>query len=59
MTFQERMAYLRLFLAFFFSLLGLGMVFHGGGDSRLVLGAALAGVGLTTLFVVWISARNL
>ncbi len=48
---------LRLFAAIFVTLLGLGLMFKSGTDTRMLEGAAFAALGLTFFLILWLASR--
>lgn len=57
MTLREMLAHLRLFVAFFLSLFGLGMVLSSAGDGRIFVGAITGAAGFTALFLIWLAMK--
>jgi hypothetical protein len=57
MTMREMLAHLRLFVAFFLSLFGLGMVLRGGNEGGIFVGAIMGAAGFTSLFLIWLAVR--
>ena len=58
MTLRHLLADLRIFIAFFLTLLGLGLVIHPDGTLfvGILVGSAIGAAGLTAVFLVWLSA---
>ena len=58
MTLRHLLADFRIFMAFFLTLIGIGLLIHPDGTPYLglLLGAVIGGAGLTAVFLVWLSA---
>ncbi len=57
MSLRHMLADVRLFFSFALSLLGLAEVVHGTSDTQWLLGAVIGAVGMTSLFLMWLSAK--
>ena len=57
MTLRHMLADVRLFFSFALSLLGLAILFHGAAMEEWLMGAMVAGVGMSSLFLVWLAAQ--
>ncbi len=57
MTLRHALAVVRVFFGIFFSLLGLAFVLHGANNEQWGFGALLGALGLTSLFLLWLSAK--
>lgn len=49
---------LRVFAASFVMLIGLAMMFKSGHDWQMILGAVLAGIGVTFFTLLWLYGRR-
>jgi hypothetical protein len=58
MTLRHLLADIRIFIAFFLALLGIGLVIHPDGSQWLgqLVGAVIGAAGFTAIFLVWLSA---
>ncbi len=49
---------LRLFIAFFLTLLGIAVLAKTESEGQMLLGAVVGAVGLTFLFLLWIAQKR-
>jgi hypothetical protein len=56
--FRNHIAAVRVFLAVFFALLGSGLLFSTSDGGRLLLGAVLGALGITSLLLLWAEMRT-